>query len=289
VRRGKEIRGEVILRIFAVERVLRFVFFALLAYLVWRFRASQHNLQRAFNRELPILRELFRSLGVNVHHSRLLGIVDHALRLSPRLLGWLAIGLAAFAVVELIEGIGLWLAQRWGEYFAAVVTSLGLPYELYDISNKFTWTRLILLMINLALVLYLLLTRRLFGVRGGKAAYEARLRSLSVIDEAVRVAEQHRAAHTAAGALAAASAGQSPGGLPAAGQSRGVPPAAARPVGGPPASVPTIVHPTVSQPRGDPAASAPTVVYPAVSQPGPGTAEPPTARRASATDPPPAR
>ena len=131
--------------------------------------------------------------------------------------------------IELIEGIGLWLAQRWGEYFAAVVTSLGLPYELYDIGNKFTWTRLILLMINLALVLYLLLTRRLFGVRGGKAAYEARLRSISVIDEAARLAEQHRAAHTAADAQAAAPAGQSPGGLPAAAQSSGALPAAARP------------------------------------------------------------
>ncbi len=36
--------------------------------------------------------------------------------------------------------------------------------------------------INLALVIYLLVTRRLFGIRGGKQAYEARLRSESIVD-----------------------------------------------------------------------------------------------------------
>jgi hypothetical protein len=45
-------------------------------------------------------------------------------------------------------------------------------------------TRIIFFLINLALVVYLVVTRRLFGVRGGKAAYEARLRSESVIQEA---------------------------------------------------------------------------------------------------------
>jgi hypothetical protein len=37
-------------------------------------------------------------------------------------------------------------------------------------------------MINLLLVIYLVWAKRLFGVRGGKTAYEARLRSASVIE-----------------------------------------------------------------------------------------------------------
>jgi len=36
--------------------------------------------------------------------------------------------------------------------------------------------------INLLLVIYLVWTRRLFGVRGGKAAYDARLRTESIIE-----------------------------------------------------------------------------------------------------------
>jgi hypothetical protein len=36
--------------------------------------------------------------------------------------------------------------------------------------------------VNLLLVIYLVWTKRLFGVRGGKRAYEARLRTESVIE-----------------------------------------------------------------------------------------------------------
>jgi hypothetical protein len=38
------------------------------------------------------------------------------------------------------------------------------------------------LVVNLLLVVYLVWSKRLFGVRGGKRAYEARLRSESVIE-----------------------------------------------------------------------------------------------------------
>jgi hypothetical protein len=82
----------------------------------------------------------------------------------------------------LIEAVGLWLGQRWGEYFALVATSLFLPYEIYDLTVKVTWLRVGAFAVNLLLVVYLLWTKRLFGVRGGKNAYEARLRTESFIE-----------------------------------------------------------------------------------------------------------
>ena len=102
--------------------------------------------------------------------------------LTPRTLTYLAIGLAAYAVTELAESIGLWPGQRWGEYFAMVATSIFLPWEVYDLTVKITWLRVAALVINLLLVIYLVWAKRLFGVRGGKTAYEARLRSASVIE-----------------------------------------------------------------------------------------------------------
>ena len=47
---------------------------------------------------------------------------------------------------------------------------------------------------NLLLVIYLVWTKRLFGVRGGRKAYEARMRSESVIE-----VEQAALAATSAG------------------------------------------------------------------------------------------
>jgi uncharacterized membrane protein (DUF2068 family) len=202
VRRGKELRSQLILRVFAVERFLRFLVFAVAAYGVWRFKSDQAGIERAYNNDLPAIRALYRDLGFDVNHSRLLGLIQHSFMLTPRTLTYLAIGLAAYALIELVESVGLWLGQRWGEYFAMVATSIFLPYEVYDLTVKVTWLRAAAFVINLLLVIYLVWTRRLFGVRGGKTAYEAMLRSASVIE-----VEQ--------AALAAASPGQPGRGQPA--------------------------------------------------------------------------
>jgi len=76
-----------------------------------------------------------------------------------------------------------------------------LPLELYDLSRRFTATTSVLFAINLGLVLYLVITKRLFGVRGGKKAYDARLWSESIL-EAAEVAAARRVAQAGASAPA---------------------------------------------------------------------------------------
>jgi len=194
VRRGNEVRSALILRIFAVERFIRGVVFAALAIAVWRFSVSRLSLEQSYDRALPPLKALLTDLGFSVQHSKLLGLLNKAFTADPKILGYIAIGCAAYAVIELIEGVGLWLLKRWGEYFAMIVTSIGLPYEVYDLLHKVTPLRVVTFLINLALVLYLVLTKRLFGVRGGKHAYEARLRSESILAAEIAALEAERAA-----------------------------------------------------------------------------------------------
>jgi uncharacterized membrane protein (DUF2068 family) len=182
VRRGTEVRSALILRVFAVERFARAVIFAALAVAIWRFSSSRLSLEESYDRALPPLRALLTDLGFSVQHSNVLGLINSAFTANPKILGYLAIGGAAYAVIEVIEGVGLWLVKRWGEYFAMIVTSIGLPYEIYELANKVTALRLVAFLINLGLVLYLVLTKRLFGARGGRKAYEARLRSQSILD-----------------------------------------------------------------------------------------------------------
>jgi len=183
VRRGRELRSELILRVFAVERFLRFLVIGAAAYGVWWFKYDQAGIQRAYDSALPAIRALYQDLGLDVSHSKLLVLVNHALTISPRWITILAIGLPAYAVIELVEGIGLWLGRRWGEYFAMIATSAFLPLEVWELARgHITWLKVAAFAINLLLVIYLVWTRRLFGVRGGKAAYEARLRTESVIE-----------------------------------------------------------------------------------------------------------
>ncbi|MFI5080416.1 MAG: DUF2127 domain-containing protein [Streptosporangiales bacterium] len=181
VRRDKELRSALILRVFAVERFLRAIIFGGLAIAVWRFAASRMSIEQAYDHALPELRAFLSQLGFNVNHSKLLGLIQHAFTLNTRTLTWLALAAAGYAVIEIIEAVGLWLLKRWGEYFAMIATSVGIPYEIYDLTAKVTALRLAAFVINVALVVYLVVTKRLFGVRGGKKAYEARLRSASIL------------------------------------------------------------------------------------------------------------
>jgi uncharacterized membrane protein (DUF2068 family) len=194
VRRDKEVRSALILRIFAVERFLRALLFAALAIGVWRFSASRLSIEEAYDRELPAVRTLLRQLGFDVNHNKLLGLIQHAFTLNSRTLVLLALGAAAYAALEVVEGVGLWLLKRWGEYFAMVATSIFLPYEIYDLTTKVTVLRLLAFLVNLALVVYLVVTKRLFGVRGGKKAYEAMLRGESILQTEINALEAERSA-----------------------------------------------------------------------------------------------
>ena len=188
VRRGKELRSAFILRVFAVERGLRAVIFGVLAVAIWRFSTSRMSIEQAYDHALPELRAFLRQLGFNVNHSKLLGLIQHAFKLTPHTLALLALAAGAYAAIEVIEAVGLWLLKRWGEYFAMIATSVGIPYEIYDLTAKVTVLRVVAFVINVALVVYLVLTKRLFGVRGGKKAYEARLRSASILQAEIDVA-----------------------------------------------------------------------------------------------------
>jgi hypothetical protein len=92
IRRAKELRSELILRVFAAERFLRFLIFAIAAYGVWRFTSDRAEIERAYDNDLPAIRALYRDLGFDVHHSRLIGVIQHSFMLTPRTLTYLAIG-----------------------------------------------------------------------------------------------------------------------------------------------------------------------------------------------------
>ena len=84
LRRGKELRSALILRVFAVERFLRFLVLGAAAYGVWRFKYDRSGIQRAFNNDLPAIRDLYRDMGFNVNNSHLLGLIRESFTLAAR-------------------------------------------------------------------------------------------------------------------------------------------------------------------------------------------------------------
>ena len=54
-----------------------------------------------------------------------------------------------------------------------LVTASLLPFEIYEIVNRTTPFKVLAFIVNVAVVVYLLLAKRLFGLRGGVAADRA--------------------------------------------------------------------------------------------------------------------
>lgn len=67
----------------------------------------------------------------------------------------IAVAAFAYAGLLLTEGGGLWLERRWAEYLTVAVTASLLPFEAYALSQRFTIVRVLTLIVNVAIVAYL--------------------------------------------------------------------------------------------------------------------------------------
>jgi uncharacterized membrane protein (DUF2068 family) len=182
VLRGRALRDATILRLLALERFTKGTLVLLAAYGVFRFRARHDAVQQAFHEDLPLLRPLADKIGWDLEKSSIVHTIRTVVEARTSTLLWLAIGLIVYGVLQLIEGVGLWLLKRWGEYFAVVATSLFIPIEVYELVEKVTVFRVAALIVNIAAVIYILLSKRLFGLRGGHAAYLAERHETSLLE-----------------------------------------------------------------------------------------------------------
>ncbi len=177
--RGSALRQAIIVRALAVERWFRALLIVLAAWAVWQFRGARGSIQAAVERDLPLL----RASGIRVDQMTAVHELEKALATKPSTLMLVFIALLVYALLELIEGVGLWLLARWGEYFAVIATSIFLPLEVYDLLVKgVTFTRAGAFVINVAAVIYLLVSKRLFGLRGGREAYDEERRGEQLLD-----------------------------------------------------------------------------------------------------------
>jgi uncharacterized membrane protein (DUF2068 family) len=69
-----------------------------------------------------------------------------------------SVGLA-YAVLFTVEAVGLWLQRVWAEYLTIVATTSFIPFEVYELTRRFTPIRLGALVANVAIVGYLVARR----------------------------------------------------------------------------------------------------------------------------------
>ncbi len=166
--RGRPLRDKLVLRLIAINRAVHFLVLGALAAFIFVFASHRDTLRHKAFRVIADLQTGTGSSSASGHG--VLYEVEHAFSLESSTLRLVGLVFAVYALVEGLEAVGLWYQRRWAEYLTLIVTASLLPLEIYELAHKLSPLKAITFLINLAVVVYLLYAKRLFGLRGGVAA-----------------------------------------------------------------------------------------------------------------------
>lgn len=168
--RGRGLRDKLVLRLIAIDRAFHFLLLSGLAIAIFALIGHRAQLRADLYRVLADLQ------GGLLHSARsghgFLHDINLLLSLQSTKLELLGAAVIGYALLEGVEAVGLWLQRRWAEYLTFVATVLLLPIEVYELTGTFSLLKVATFAINLAIVVYLIYAKRLFGLRGGGRADE---------------------------------------------------------------------------------------------------------------------
>lgn len=97
-------------------------------------------------------------------------IMNRADLVDSRELRHFSIVTFCYAALCLIEGTGLMMEKRWAEYLTVLLTASMLPWECYELTRHFTPVRVVVLILNVAVLAYLvwLLRRKRRSLRSAQ-------------------------------------------------------------------------------------------------------------------------
>ncbi|MEY2570896.1 MAG: hypothetical protein QOE63_1246, partial [Acidimicrobiaceae bacterium] len=171
-RRGKPLEEAILLRLIAIDRGVHAVVFGLLAVALILIDTKLFDLQRWAQDLYDRLHGA--DVGPRASHDVLTDQLRKLGTLDRHTITLLAVTAVIYSVVEGTEAVGLWLEKRWAEYLTAVATAGFLPFEIHELLDHVTVLRVGALVVNVAILVYLVWAKHLFGVRGGpKSLHEA--------------------------------------------------------------------------------------------------------------------
>jgi len=165
--RGRALRESIILRLIAIDRGVHAVVFGLLAIALVYLDIHLSGVHSGAARLLNALRSALSNTGQDPSRDFLTRELTKLLNLKGNTVVVLAGTAIAYCVVEAVEAVGLWRGRRWAEYLTAIATAGFLPFEVKALIDRVTVLRIVALVVNVAILVYLLWAKRLFGLNGG--------------------------------------------------------------------------------------------------------------------------
>lgn len=166
-RRGKVLQEAVLLRLIAINKATHALAFGLLAIALGVVRFKLPGLQATARDLDDRLRATVDQTGQQASRDQIGDVLHRVIGLHRSALTVLLITATAYCVVETIEAVGLWKERRWAEYLTAIATAGLLPFEIHELLDRVTIFRVSALVVNLAILIWLVWAKHLFGVRGG--------------------------------------------------------------------------------------------------------------------------
>src|ERR1700731_2541640 len=113
------------------------------------------------NKDLVALLEHWVNVfRIDPNNQYLHALLERIADLNPHRLMEVSFGTFFYATLLLTEGVGLAMGKRWAEYFTIIATSSFIPLEIYEIFRHTNVTKIVVLLINVAVVWYLVLELR---------------------------------------------------------------------------------------------------------------------------------
>jgi uncharacterized membrane protein (DUF2068 family) len=166
-RRGKPLHEAILMRLIAINKASHALVFTVLAVVLVVLETNFTRLHDWAQSVADQLNSQIGDTGQGASQSWLSKQAHHIVDLEPGTVHVLLALSITYAVIEWTEAIGLWKERRWAEYLTVLATALLLPLEVHELINKVTVLRVGALVVNVALIVWLVLAKHLFGVRGG--------------------------------------------------------------------------------------------------------------------------
>ena len=166
-RRGKVLQEAVLLRLIALNKAAHSIVFGLLAIALAVLELKLPGLQRSARLLDRRLAATVAQTGQEPSRDRVGDTLHRVIGLHRSAVLVLLVTATAYCIVEGIEAVGLWRERRWAEYLTALATAGLLPFEIHELIDRITVLRVGALVVNVAILVWLVRAKHLFGVRGG--------------------------------------------------------------------------------------------------------------------------
>ncbi len=164
-RRGKALDDAVLMRLIAIDRGLHALIFGAIAVAIVFVRGRITTWQSGARQLTDDLTSVVSTTGRDPSRDWLVNQLQKVAGFHGDVLRVLLMTAVVYAFVEGAEAIGLWLERRWAEYLTVVATAGFLPFEIREIAHRASVLRVGALIVNLAVLVWLVINKRLFGFR----------------------------------------------------------------------------------------------------------------------------